>query len=619
MQWIKDQSRNQVMYWGLFLLITVVSLYLAFFYTHQQPSQLDEGAFLVKGYYFVTGQYTPFQEYGFWTNKMPLSFYVPGLAQALFSPGLQTGRYFSIFLFLSSLAALWMLIRRLRGKWWALLGVAVFGLNPTLIMINVKANSQVVAVFFLSWALFFLLGEDRKPWQVAVGSFLCAMVVLTRQNLVFLLPFVVIYAFWLHGRHAGWSALAGAGIPMLALHVIYYPDIFWIWMEWMPASIRNLIGFVLLEGGGSGVWNPRVDFLDRASSFFMTIRFHFFSLLGVFLACILLIKKKAWKSRFEWRMVFMLCLLFVSLFGIHAWASLTKNYCVFCFAGYVSFFIPLGLVISLLALSSLVEKRINLSPVGVAAAIVLIVPGLFFGSISTVGRWVVRLPAPRFKGGRMLSGNTELGILFSNRFGWDADQALQVVPPLFGLACAAVLILLLWVLYRMAFRNRQVGLGYFLTVSFFGLAVLFTPTHLLGQSANDNTCGADILAAYESAGEHLAEVVPPGASVYWNAGSVVTPLIYITHANPHPPQLNGIYSFRQGGDRDLLEKKGFYNEESGEIWRQQDDIFLISERYFSQFWREFLDAEHFVEHNATNAVNPCQPDSAIRIFERIRF
>ena len=113
-------------------LAGVTYIVQAFIYAHTQFSVLDEGAYLVKGYLFATGQYTPFQDYGPWTNHMPLSFLIPGWVQAIFEPGLRTGRYFSIFLGIVLLLGLWWVTRRLGGRWWAAGAVWAIALNPAL-------------------------------------------------------------------------------------------------------------------------------------------------------------------------------------------------------------------------------------------------------------------------------------------------------------------------------------------------------------------------------------------------------------------------------------------------------------------------------------------------------
>ena len=186
------------MFIGLFLgVVVLIFLFLAFTFAHQLPSRVDEGSFLIKGYYYITGRYKPFQDYGPWTNNMPLAYYIPGLAQTIFGPGLKTGRYFAIFLTILNLTGIWILINRLKGKWWALFGVLVLSINPAVIGIYVQAISEGIVACLLTWALVFLIGEKRKLWQIALGAFFCSLTTLTRQNMVVLLPFAVVYAFWL--------------------------------------------------------------------------------------------------------------------------------------------------------------------------------------------------------------------------------------------------------------------------------------------------------------------------------------------------------------------------------------------------------------------------------------
>ena len=97
---------------------------------------------------------------------------------------------------------------------------------------------------------------------------------------------------------------------------------------------------------------------------------------------------------------------------------------------------------------------------------------------------------------------------------------------------------------------------------------------------------------------------------------MVTPLLYLTDAELHPPQLNGIYSARRGGDRDLLEKSGYYNEESRRAWRESDEFILIENINLVGFWKEYLDPEFFNEYQATVPLDPCNPVSFIRVYRR---
>ena len=112
---------------GVLLYVLQSSLYI-----HQIIPTLDEGGYLYKGYLFATGVYKPYQDFGPLTNKMPLSFLIPGWVQAVFGPGLRSGRYFAIFLGVLMLLGLWLAVRRLSGHWWAAAVVWAVAIDPIL-------------------------------------------------------------------------------------------------------------------------------------------------------------------------------------------------------------------------------------------------------------------------------------------------------------------------------------------------------------------------------------------------------------------------------------------------------------------------------------------------------
>ena len=131
-------------------------------YAHTQESILDEGAYLLKGYFFATGRYTPYQDYGFWTNHMPFAFLIPGYVQRIFDPGMRTGRYFAVFLGVLMLLGVWMLVRRIGGRWWAAGVVGLFALHVQLIKIYSVMASQGLVACMLVWVLVLTLGEKRR-------------------------------------------------------------------------------------------------------------------------------------------------------------------------------------------------------------------------------------------------------------------------------------------------------------------------------------------------------------------------------------------------------------------------------------------------------------------------
>ncbi len=613
---LKRLSNNRILYLFLLALTISIFLFLAFTYAHRLPSRVDEGSFLIKGYYYWTGKYQPFEDYGPWTNNMPLAYYIPGLAQYIFGPGLRTGRYFMIFLTLLSFTALYLLVNRMKGKWWALFTILPLTINPSLVTMYVQAVSEGVVACILAWMMFFLIGRERKDWQIAAGALFSAVAILTRQNMILLVPFVVIYAFWLHGKRAGWIAVIFSVIPLIIGHLIYFPEIFKLWFAWLPGFIRRAFHYKVVPGGGTQAWQPDVEFFSRIVSFFTTLRYHFVALFGFFISLITLPFKKFWQSSYERKLVLLLSTTFLLFFGLHAWASLTKDYCVFCFSNYVSFFIFLAIFAGVISISNILSSKASISPVPTSLFFILALTGTFLGSLETVGRWVMALPFPRLKGGSILPGTTELWKLFENRFSWSYDQILRFLPPAAGLLATILLFIILVGVYQLLEKRTPIDPGKYLLISLLITSVLLTPTPMLGGDNFGNPCGGDVLAAYEQAGAELQATIPPGSKVYWSAGSVVTPLLYITDAEIHPPQLNGIYSAKRGGDRNLLEKAGYYNEESRQAWRAEDEFFLISYTSMGEFWRDFLNPNMFNEYQPTGPLDPCDVDSFIRIYRR---
>ncbi len=537
-----------LVYLVLLSIVIAVFIILAFTSAHRLPSRLDEGSFLIKGYYFITDKYSPFQDYGPWTNNMPLAYYIPGLAQALFGTGLKTGRYFAIFITSLNLAGIWILVNRLKGKWWALFSVLVLVINPAVVRIYVQALSQGAVACLLTWSFVFLIGEKRRSWQIAAGAFLCALTTLTRQNMVIMLPFAVIYSFWLHGKKAGWLALIFTATPFILVHLVFYPQILNLWFSWLPGFIKRALDIVVVAGGGKQAWSPTAGLLTRITSFFMAFRYHFVILFGVFLGIIMLPAKKWWNNCYERKTAFLLILLFIIFFGLHAWASLAKNYCVFCFPNYLAFFLPIGLLISVIAFSNLIEKHQLLSIFLVVIFILFIFPGLYLGSLETVGRWVMALPFPRLKGGEFLSGSVPLWSIFSNRFGLEFDHLLPWIPSIFGFLTAIIFLLILAFFHKVFGLENYFGFGITIAIGLLVIGIALTPTMLLGNDPIENTCGGDVLAAYEEAGEQLADVVPVNAKVYWSAGSVVTPLLYICQSRDSPTSVEWyIFRSQRGG------------------------------------------------------------------------
>ena len=108
---------------------------------------------------------------------------------------------------------------------------------------------------------------------------------------------------------------------------------------------------VVTAAGGMRVL-PDITFDDRLKSFFQSIRMHYFAVAGALISWTLWPKKKQWLASWRFRAAVFVSALFAFLMGLHMWASLFNNYCVYCLNVYMAFFSLSGLLLVVLVSSS---------------------------------------------------------------------------------------------------------------------------------------------------------------------------------------------------------------------------------------------------------------------------
>ena len=381
-------------------LITLIGVFFyiaqSWYFANSLDSIGDEGSYLYKGYLFARGDYYPFQEYTFWTNKAPLSFLIPGYIQLWFGPGLREARYFAIFLGVLTLVAVWITARRLGGDVWAPVAVWVFALSFAQISVYSEAVSQGLVACLMAWMFVLTLGDRRRPlWQLVLGSALAVLVVMTRQNMAVVPAFLVWYIFWQFGARAGWWSLATSAVLFIGFHLVYWPGILQIWAPWLPQSLTPF-----LDPFRVSAQFTETDFvfeastLSRLQSLVTGMHDHFFVFLGSISALILWPARDAWKSRAQFKMAIFLGITFFSLFLMHTLASLPTDYCVHCFSAYQSFYTTAGLFFITVVFSNGVSNskwRLAL----LSVVLLLFAAGLGLYYYQSWGNWVldtVRVP-----------------------------------------------------------------------------------------------------------------------------------------------------------------------------------------------------------------------------------
>lgn len=583
----------------------------AVIYAHTAVSDLDEGSYLLKGILYLRGVYEPFEPYGPLTNKAPFAFLIPGFAELLFGAGLRTGRYFAIFLGLLTVLGVWITARRWSGAWIAAGAVWVFALNPMLIRLYAYGVSQVIIACMLAWICALALAEKRPLWQIIAASVLAALAVLTRQNMALVLPFLILYVFWQHGKEKGLWALAAGSAVFFAVHAYYWPNILVIWVPWLPESLTPFLDAFRLPNDAVPVWAPEADVWSRVNAFFQGMRYHFIPVFGSFFALLLWPRRADWKSPAAMRAAVFLALTYFTLFFLHAWVSVVSQYCVFCFTNYLAFFAPLGILLFALILSAGWRPH----PGGVSNIVITILvlsasAGMGYSLFEYVGDGFLSLPVPRLRPGAFPPAAIALADLLKYRLHLDLPQSKRLIATLVGFTLGLGVLILSVGIWR---RRKTPRFALALVNSFLAAGLLLSPALQLG--ANRVDCRRDLILANERIGAHLAAAMPPGSLVYWDGGNSFTPMLYVPHARIFPPQINGGYTYRIGGDPDTLYRFSHWNDELAREWRSRADIFVVEAKRFPA-WRDFFDPQQFEELEGPADIPSCDPGSALRIFQR---
>jgi len=596
----------------LAVLGLLVFLVQAVHYAYTTISSLDEGAYLYKGFLFATGQYYPFELYGVWTNKAPLAFLIPGYVQLIFGPGLRTGRFLAVLFGTLSLVATWIAARRLSGKWLAAAAVWAFAVSPAVIKIYSQGVTQSTIVFLLACVLALSLGEKRPLWQLTLSGFLAGVMILVRQNMVLVLPLLILYILWEHGWKPALYAVAAGGGILLFFHILYWPYIMQLWLPWLPEAIRAWFADITPHITGAATWNPVIDWNGRALSFFQGVRFQFIAVAGFILGLILWPKHSAWRSRTEFRAAVFLGVMFVALLLMHSWASITNDYCVFCFTPYLAFFnvsavLFLALILRVLERSAHPIRQILLSLVTLC-----LFGGIGYSAVEDIGNELMALQVPRLRGGKILPGFTTLWETLSNKFTLERSLAEQIASTVAGVLLGFLILFAAYLIYR-RLKSANVNYAYVLAVSVLTLGLVFSPW--LAGSAARADCRMDVIAANEQVGAYLAAKIPAGSQVYWNGGLSVVPLLYTRGIKIYPPQINDGYAHYIGGDSQELLKYGFWNDKLNAQWLKEAGYVIIEGWRYAD-WKSLLPPSEYDELPRSPAQTSCLNGSGLRIFRR---
>jgi len=595
----------------------IVFIAQSIFYAHYFDVTMDEGTYLMKGLLFLRGDYKLFQDYGPWTNKMPLAFLIPGAAQIAFGTGLRTGRYFSVFLAVLMLVAIWLITRRMAGRWWAAISVWIMALSSGSIVYYSQAISQVISACMLAWMMVFILGSDRRVWEIVIGTILASLTVMTRQNMLPIVPVIVLYIFWQYGKKMGWLSLGLSVLLLGGFHALYWPDMIKIWLPWTPKFIIDWFNLSQYSIGSlKSIAAVNLSFWTRFQVFWEGFRIYFFILTGIIVGLINWPRKTDWKSPADLKSAMMLTVMFGLLFFSHFWAALMNDYCIYCYSGYIAFFAPLGLVLVILLLSTRLASS-NWFIQGISlGTLIIITGGTGLNAYKLFGDWLMKMPVPRISNLRIQPGNIELWKLFSNKFGWSYEFLERALPGLFSIIIAVGLILVSGIIYFIWLKkNRALNFSGFAILIFLCLGSLFSFLPFPGGAKTELYCQQDVITAHEEIGKFLNSSIPEGSLVYWENDVSPLPLLYMKEIKLFPAQLNHEHNRRNGGDPDKLARLGYWNDELALTWSSEADYLLIADLMVADLRQKGIIQSDADELTPTPQLLNCRRQSIIHIYK----
>jgi hypothetical protein len=475
----------------------------------------------------------------------------------------------------------------------------------------------------LAWSLFFVLAEKRPLWQITAGSVLSGLVVMTRHDLVPLVPLLVVYVFWQHGKKAGWWSLAGCLLPIVVIHAFYWPNILQLWAVWLPAGwtpFLNAYRFPTAQLVSPNTFNFSVSLLALLQGF----RFHYFTLLGFFICAFLWPPRGGWRNRTDQRVAYFLGALFLVLTLLHAWATVSTSdqaeTCTYCFTPYLSFFDLTALLLIVVTFPSWRKKLSKFLQGIIIFFVVLLSAGLGYAGFDRFGPWLMGIHFPAITRGlnpRHWSPFITLWDILSNKFHQDywesrVNVSLIVAPVLGILLVGLAAVVYRWLLKRKSMNGYS--FGSLLLLICLVLGVWLSP-QMGGSYRQDGLCLANIPETYQKIGQKLTQVIPSGSQVYWEVRTAV-PLLYAPGISIYTPQIYGLFSFRMGGDPEQLAKYGLWNDALAKQWREESS-YLVTEANWYQVYRPGgdLNPKPF-EAFKTVPANPCDPYSYLLIYKR---
>jgi hypothetical protein len=476
----------------------------------------------------------------------------------------------------------------------------------------------------LVWCLYFALGPQRKTWQLVAAALLAAAIWYTRINLAPLLFLLIAYIYWQHGSRAALIAgAAGFGFMLLG-HLLYWPGVLKIWAYWLPRPLSGFLDPWRLGADAVRRWNPEITLLGRFNSFVQTLQTNLVFIAGVVAGVVLWPRNKRAMQDTMRKILLFLLVVFLVLFVLHAFVTLSSEYCVYCLQVYTAFFNVAALVFLILVVQYWDKPR----PAWVSALTVVLILAIGAGVGHSAaqllpGDWLAPRSVRALLELPFLNG-VPLNVLLQNKYALTYAESVNAarrflldwIPVIIGLLLSDALLLAARKPWTWLPKKQRPDFAYPARAwaLFLIAALVFSATPIAGSGYTSYDCSGDVIASYETVGAELRRLIPSGSRVYWVGGNSAAPLLYIADVELLPAQINDGYTFYLAGDSAEVERFGYWDEHVAENWLEQADFMLIEARYYDPYW---VDSGDWAQIALTPPVDACREGAGIYVLQAI--
>jgi hypothetical protein len=352
---------------------------------------MDEGKYLMKGFWYVTGRVRPYSEVDP-TYYMPIIFYADGLMEWIFGIGYLPGRVLSILFAIGCLILVYLTGRHMGRSRVAGVAAVVLVAGHSVTLTYFATATPYALVSFLSLLLIYvLLTMQSRVWAYALSGLILWALFFTRPDM---LPFAIVptgWAFLIEERHrifrlfiafavfvvasAVTMAAFGTGLLQVVLDTPGLSQIT-ILLGAPPAPITNILPFTIAP------MDPVYTIGELPGYFY---RFFFSPYFAVAVSSLLMIGIRVVRavsdpSERHVKPIDLILSYFWITTILHFLLSL--SYCVDCIIPYTNYFLPVGA----LAAAALVGE-ISQRATGERPALVML------GSALAIGVAILAFPA----------------------------------------------------------------------------------------------------------------------------------------------------------------------------------------------------------------------------------